>query len=232
MDLKPRISIITPTTFSRSNLLPLLVNSVISQTYPHELLEWVVVGDNDPRTREEFCRIFKDMPSITCNYYECDILDNIGRKRNFACNLAKSRIIANMDSDDFYQKSYLEYSIETMKEKKVTLVGSRDMLVFYPLFHGKMTFIRGMWAHEASIVCTKKHWSTHRYNEVRKGEGVNLVKDKFFNEVDIRKVMICFAHSGNSCKKDSLLDATEVPISEDMRLMLMEMYSMCKVVNS
>lgn len=229
MDNKPRISIITPTTFSRSKFLPLLVNNVLSQSYPHELLEWVVVGDKDPRTKDDFLKIFQDIRVINCKYYECDIMDNIGRKRNFACNLAKSKIFANMDSDDFYQRSYLEYSIETMKEHRVNLVGSRDMLVFYPLIGGKMTIVRGIRAHEASMVYRKSHWAKHKYGNVKHAEGVNmLVRGTFFNEVDIRKIMICFAHDENTFKKDSLIDSTEVPISDDMRLMIMKMYSMCE----
>ena len=227
MDTKPRISIITPTTFERSNFLPLLVNNVISQTYPHELIEWVVVGDKDPRTKGEFSEIFKSIPYITCKYYECDILDNVGKKRNYSCSLATNKIFANMDSDDFYQRSYLEYSVNTMKEQKVNLVGSRDMLIFYPNVNGKMTMVRGHSAHEATLVCTKKHWVQNKYGNIPKGEGLNMVKGKFYNELDIRKVMICFAHGANTYSKDSLLDATEVPISEDMRLMIMEMYSMC-----
>ena len=233
MDNKPRISIITPTTLSRSKFLPLLVNNVLSQNYPHELLEWVVVGDMDPRTKDIFLKIFEDIKLITCKYYECDIMDNIGRKRNFACSLAKSKIFANMDSDDFYQRSYLEYSIKTMKEHKVSLVGARDMLIFYPDIGGKMTFVRGVRAHEASMVYRKSHWAKYKYANVKNAEGVNLlIRGTYFNEVDIRQIMICFAHGDNTFNKDSLKDSTEVSISDDMREMIMKMYSTCESKNN
>lgn len=224
----PRVSIITPTTYSRSNFIPLLVNNVVSQTYPHDCLEWVVVGDLDRRTKEEFQTVFRNIKNTKCNYYECDILDDIGRKRNFACSVAKNKIFANMDSDDFYQKSYIEYSVKTMKSSKVNLVGSRDMLVFYPLVGGKMTMVRGSSAHEASIVCTKKHWAVHKYGNTSTGEGANMIQGCYENNLDIRKIMVCFAHDSNTFSKDSLLGATSVDVPDDMRLMLTSVYSMCK----
>jgi len=44
--------------------------------------------------------------------------------------------------------------------------------------------------------------------------------------------MICFAHGDNTFNKDSLKDSTEVSIPDDMREMIMKMYSTCESKNN
>lgn len=220
----PRVSIVVPTTFSRARFASLLKRNVTCQTYPHNLIDLVVVGDTDPRTRQVYAEVFSDVP-IACTYHECDITDNIGKKRNFACGKATARILASMDDDDFYHSSYLEYAIGTMKERKVNLVACRDMVVFFPLFSGKMTMVRGGTGHEATFVCTKKHFKMYGYAPVPVGEGSRMIAGKSYNELDIRKVMICFSHSSNTYDKRELLKAPVVDIPEDLRQKLLAIWA-------
>ena len=227
MASRPRVSVIIPTTFSRAKFVPLLRRNILCQTYPHELLEVVVAGDTDTRTRQMFAEFFAGLPNIACAYFECDITGNIGRKRNFACGKAKHKILASMDSDDFYHSSYLEYAVRTMKQKKVSMVACRDMVVFFPLVSGKMTMVRGGTGHEATFVCTKQHWKTHKYAPTSVGEGVRMISGRFFNELDIKQVMICFSHESNTYDKRELLRAPEVHISDALRQSLMTVWSAC-----
>jgi len=133
----PRVSVIVPTTFSRARFARLVARNITCQTYPHNLLELVVVGDTDTRTRELYTQVFADMPDIKCKYYACDITQNIGKKRNFACEKATTKTIACIDDDDCYQKCYIEYAVQTMAEQRVNMVACRDMVVFYPLHEGR-----------------------------------------------------------------------------------------------
>jgi len=221
------VSIITPTTVSRANFAALLTRNVLCQTYPRHLLELVVVGDTDPRTREVYQGVFAQLPGVSCKYYECPITDNIGRKRTFACGKASSKILASLDDDDMYHKWYIEYAVKTMRERKVNMVACRDMLVFFPLKGGKMTMVRGSTGHEATFVFTKRHWKTHQFAQTSTGEGASMIAGSYFNKLDIRKVMVCFSHDSNTYDKTPLLRAPTVDIPDDLRQTLMALWSQC-----
>ncbi|MEP3682047.1 MAG: glycosyltransferase family A protein, partial [Ekhidna sp.] len=105
-----------------------MIKNLQNQTYPHECLEWVVVGDENPETEESFLKVFKQLPTIRCKYFKCDISNGTGSKRNFAVSCASSKILINLDDDDFYNKTYIAYSVSQMKEHRVPLAGCRDML--------------------------------------------------------------------------------------------------------
>lgn len=197
-----------------------------SQTYPHELLEWVVIGDSDEVTAAMFCKAFDEIPSVVCRYFPCDIEGDLGKKRNFACSHSNHKILASMDDDDVYHKDYLKYSVEEMSRRGVNLVGCRDMLVFFPLFGGKITFVRGSVVHEATIVCRKKHWRKSKYTEnCMQGEGSSMATGSFFNEMDITRVMVCISHTSNTYDKTNLLGSTEVVIPNETRAKLLQLYS-------
>lgn len=221
----PRVSVVVPTTFSRARFARLVARNVSCQTYPHSLLELVVVGDADTRTQNLYTEIFRDLPDIKCKYYACDITNNIGKKRNFACGKAATKTIACLDDDDCYQKSYIEYAVRTMAERKVNMVACRDMVVFYPLHQGRMVMVRGSSGHEGTFVFKKQHWKEYKFAPKSTGEGITMIDGKFYNEMDIRRVMICFAHGSNTYDKSPLLNCPAVVIPEDLRRQLLELWA-------
>lgn len=225
MSKYPCVSVLTPTMKSRAKFIDLMLLNISSQTYPHDRIEWIVVGDKDESTKTVFLEAFSKIPSISCRYVRCDIEGDIGKKRNYACSLAKHKILASMDDDDVYNKNYLEYSVSEMNQRAVNMVGCRDMLVFFPLFDGKMTCVRGSLVHEATIVCRKQHWKKSKYSEnCMKGEGSKMVAGSYFNELDITRVMVCMAHTSNTYDKTKLLESTEVIIPEETRSSLLKLH--------
>ena len=225
MTTNPQVSVITPTMKSRTSFIELMLLNLSCQTYPHAQMEWVVVGDSDETTESVFVEAFQKIPTIACRYFACDIVGDIGKKRNFACSLSKHKILASMDDDDVYHKEYLKYSVSEMNKRGVNMVGCRDMLVFFPLFEGKMTCVRGSLVHEATIVCRKQHWKKSKYSEnCMQGEGSSMVVGSYFNELDITRVMVCMAHSANTYDKSKLLQSTEVVIPEETRKRLLRLY--------
>lgn len=225
MSKYPCVSVLTPTMKSRAKFIDLMLLNISSQTYPHDRIEWIVVGDKNESTKTVFLEAFSKIPSISCRYVRCDIEGDIGKKRNYACSLAKHKILASMDDDDVYNNNYLEYSVSEMNQRAVNMVGCRDMLVFFPLFDGKMTCVRGSLVHEATIVCRKRHWKKSKYSEnCMKGEGSKMVAGSYFNELDITRVMVCMAHTSNTYDKTKLLESTEVVIPEETRTSLLKLH--------
>lgn len=205
----PKVSILTLTTYSRDKFIPNIIQNVLKQDYPHELIEWLVIGDKDEFTIKKFKDEFSKINLIKCKYIQCEISGDIGKKRNFACKNASHKILVNMDSDDFYQPSYISYSVETLRTKKVGITGCRDMLIFYPKIR-KMVMIRGSKIHEATMVFTINHWKSFKFSSGMKAEGKTMVQGSYFNEMDIRKCMICLAHDSNSFDKTQFIDKPEV----------------------
>lgn len=220
----PGVTILTPVTFERTEFIDLMVSNVKSQTYPHNLIEWLVVGDSNPLTRETFEAAFEELPDIECKYVKCDIVGDIGKKRNFSSSKASYDIMANMDSDDIYNKAYLSYSVKELRDRGVGIVGCRDLIIFFPTEERRLVYIYGSSIHDGTMVYTRKHWRTFKYNSGMKAEGAGLVKGKFFNEMDIKKVMICVAHSGNTFNKNCFLEKTsEIEMTEEQKSSMMNM---------
>lgn len=208
---------------SRIKFKYLLVNNVVSQTYPHEKLELLIVGDNDAETRESFEGISRLFTGIRFTYVSCGILDNIGEKRNFCCTKASHNVIAMMDDDDIYSKDYIRHSVSEMRRLGVDIVGCRDMIITWPDLDFETRHVRGSSIHEGTMVFRRRHWKKYGFNETRTGEGVKMVAGSFHKEIDIRRVMICVAHDSNTFDKTSLLrDGSPIEISREKKCCLRE----------
>lgn len=224
----PMISVITPTTKNRMKFIELMLSNISSQDYPHNRLEWLVVGDDTELLEKTFLQAFEipKMKDINCRFIPCDISGDIGRKRNFACEQSRYDVFASMDDDDIYHPGYLTHSITEMNNLEVDMVGSRDMLVFYPLSGGVMRYVKGNNIHEATIVCRKSHWNCYKFKEGEVcGEGRSLVEGSYNNEMDVRKLMVCLSHESNTFDKSRLLlKCPPVLLREKHREGLMRIY--------
>lgn len=219
----PLVSIIVPTTNSRLKYIELFKRNIVSQTYPQSKLELVVVGDTEKDTKESYKTLFSELPEIRCRYFSCDILNNIGAKRNFSCSKASYKILVMMDDDDIYNREYIQHSVQEMNRLRVDIVGCRDMLITWPSLDFETRYIKGKSIHEGTMVFRKRHWKSFKFNESRTGEGLQMVNGNFFNEIDIRKVMICVAHSENTYDKTGILSTgVEIQLEDQKKNNLRE----------
>ena len=113
-----------------------------------------------------------------------------------------------MDSDDLYFKTYLKKSIEVMKQKKVSLVGSNNMLIIYPKYENKLIMLETdskRQIHENTMVFTKNHFKmTKGFLSTFQAEGVKLI-DGFEKQVglmNIFDILIQISHDNNVYPKD------------------------------
>lgn len=207
-EVLPCVSIIVPTMVSRTKFIHLVTRNVISQTYPSDKIEVLVVGDEDPNTR----RIFEDVSSVfegrRFRYISCGIANNIGKKRNFCCEKASHKIIAMMDDDDLYNREYIEHSVMELRRLKKGIVGCKDMIITWPSLDFETRYVKGKSIHEGTMVFRKCHWKRNRFKEVSTGEGVQMVRTddgSSYNDIDIRKIMLCVAHDSNTFDKTPIL---------------------------
>lgn len=204
----PCVSVIVPTTRSRSKFTHLVVKNLFSQTYPREKMEVLVVGDEDPITKKNFEEVSSVLEGMRFRYVDCDISGNIGKKRNFCCEKASHKIIAMMDDDDIYNREYIEHSVKELRRLKKGIVGCKDMIITWPSLNFETRYVKGSSIHEGTMVFRKSHWKRNMFKECNKGEGVQMVRmddGSSYNEIDIRKVMLCVAHDSNTFDKTPIL---------------------------
>jgi len=224
MDKLPSVSILTPLTHDRLKFLDMMISNILTQDYPHDLIEWVVVGDTVEETKTIFENIFKKMGVIKCKFFPCDIMKDIGKKRNECVKHASHKILANMDSDDIYHKTFLSYSINELRNRKCGIVGCRDLMILFPKLE-KMIYIQGSSLHEGTSVFKRNHWKSFKYREgVKFAEGHDIARGgNVYNELDIRKMMICISHDTNTFSKSRFSDYPEVEIPKDNLKKLLDM---------
>jgi glycosyltransferase involved in cell wall biosynthesis len=93
------ISIITPTR-NRERFLRNLESMVSAQTYPN--IEWIIYDDS--RVPSGY---FSSLKDTAIRYLYSSLPVSIGEKRNRMVELARGKIIAHFDDDDYYSADYL-----------------------------------------------------------------------------------------------------------------------------
>ena len=219
------ISILTP-TYNRHKFLPLYIMNLQTIDYPKELLEVVIDDDGADAFIKDLDAFKNAIAPIKVNYMRYKNRRSIGEKRN---NLVKRssqshKVVVYMDDDDIYHPSYIRYSFNQLRLNKARLVGSNQMIFLYPEDNFKITGIRcekKYQAHEATMMMTKRyHRSMGGFAKSSQGEGAKIIqdRDKDVFMTDIRYIMICVAHDGNTIDKDIFKDKDDINNEEVMKL--------------
>jgi glycosyltransferase involved in cell wall biosynthesis len=151
--MMPSVSIITPTTKSREQFMPQLLQMVAMQDYPH--IEHVIVDDE----------------GLT-----------VGRKRNMACERATGDIILHMDSDDIYANDWVSRSVGALLVSNADMVGI-SQLYFRSLVDEKVykftyqTKSKKPWVAGATMCYWKRLWETWKFRDIVMGEDTMLIRD-------------------------------------------------------
>ena len=117
---RPTVTIITLLS-GRRKFLPLLKACVSAQTYPSECIEWVVIDDGD----EDLSALFNGPSEL---YIRCNKPLNIGRKRQYACDIASGEFLFFFDDDDLHFPHRIERCVEKLQKLGARMVaGNTEM---------------------------------------------------------------------------------------------------------
>jgi glycosyltransferase involved in cell wall biosynthesis len=189
-------SIILP-TYNRKNFEKLIEFNIKSQTYK-QIIE-VIIGDDGLDSQ----RLELTIP-YPIVYIRCERM-SIGEKRNLLAEKAKGEFIAHMDSDDLYFPSYIESSIQLMKDKKKNATGTSDMMFLFKDGHsGCMRNLLLSMANEATLVYKKSFWEQGKFSTAQTNEGISFLKDRHWEvgHSSIQSLMICLCHQENTVDKN------------------------------
>lgn len=217
--MSKKISILTP-TYDRRKFLPIMIENIMSQTYPKHLLEWVICDSYSVEGVEAEPLFMNDkvlnevrkQTGVEINYKYFHKRMTIGEKRNWMVKNAKYDILICMDSDDIYLPTYIQYSLDMLIKNKVGLCGSPQMLFIYPNHDYKTSFINCpaiRQIHEATMCFTRKHFrKMGGFSKIGNGEGSKMIDgcyEKDFYKTEVDKQMICICHKDNTCNKDKFM---------------------------
>ena len=215
-DEYPCISILTP-LYNRNKWLPMMICNLVNFDYDKNKLEWFILdskdGDEDVKLiPNDFARenIERMIHPIKLKYQYINRKMTIAEKRTYLSKNMTHPYFANMDSDDIYMECFLKYGIHMLKEHKVGLCGSPQMIFVYPHLDYRITAIQceaKRQMHEATMMGTKKYlkqMSFYSRND-EKGEGASLIDGNEMNVVktECSLCMICVCHNTNTCNKDA-----------------------------
>ena len=188
------VSIIIP-TFNRTKFSDLISLNIKQQDYPF-IKEIIIADDGDDNER-----LVLDVP-YTVLYYKVPRC-SIGEKRNFLTSKATGDYICNMDTDDFYNPSYISTSIFNLIKSGKKVSGSSDMLLLHDGKTYKQRCIYLDLLNEATLVFTKEYATTHKFSNAMSSEGKGFLTGSLADiyETPIEDIMICLAHKNNTVNK-------------------------------
>ena len=129
---KPFVSVCTP-TYNRRRFLPFLIKCFQLQTYPKQLMEWIIIDDGEDCVKDIF-----EAPSIEpetkkcIKYFRVEKKMKLGRKRNFMHEKCKGDIIVYMDDDDYYPPDRVNHAVNRLRgQPRAKAAGSSLIYIYF-----------------------------------------------------------------------------------------------------
>ena len=224
----PSLSLCMPVS-GRREFKRLIISNLHRLDYPKNKIEFIIDCDGTDEERknniilndEELQNFKLAVSPIDVTYKLYEGKKSIGEKRNRCVKLAKHKIIAFLDSDDYYLENYLKHSINLLKEKNLGLVGSNQMIfLFAPKNFEDKWMLTGIQCkdkrmiHEACMVFTKKHWKAMGgFQKNSQGEGTAMIdnmNEKTIGLTSIENIMVCITHPGNTITKERFRESEKI----------------------
>ena len=203
---KPFVSVCTP-TYNRRKFIPYLIKSFKEQTYPKELLEWIIIDDGEESVQDLF-------EGVECvKYFRYEEKLKLGYKRNLMHKKCKGEIIVYMDDDDYYPPDRITHSVRKLtSNKKVLIAGSSKVYIYFKnrnkMFqfgpYGQNHATAGTFAFKKELLTITKY-----NDDADLAEEREFLKEYTIPMVQLNaeKTILVFAHESNTFDKNKLLVA-------------------------
>ena len=201
---KPFVSVCTP-TYNRRIFIPNLIKCFQSQTYPKELMEWIIIDDGEDSVED----LFKDVECVKYFRYEEKI--KLGRKRNLMHEKSKGEIIVYMDDDDYYPPERVNHAVNRLRgNPRALAVGSSVVYIYFndldKIFqfgpYGPTHATAGTFAFKRELLqqtCYDDNAEMAEEKKFLKNYTIPLI------QLDPKKSILVFAHQYNTFDKRKLL---------------------------
>ena len=195
---KQLVSCIMP-TYNRRKFVPLAIEQFLAQDYSDK--ELIIIDDGKDR-------IMDLVPTAeNIRYYYFEKRQNVGLKRNRACELANGTLIAHWDDDDWCHSRRISVQVALLENIQTDLVG-----VARPYYYDMRTktafqykgIPNGKWV---TYLMYRKHlWQKSRYCSSRVGEDtrfISKIDKKRIHAMKDEEIGVCVIHGENVCPKQT-----------------------------
>ncbi|QPN67386.1 glycosyltransferase family 25 protein [Synechococcus sp. CBW1006] len=194
----PRVSLCT-VTHGPAGLLPLLQQQILTQTYPHELLEWVIVDNSDDSTQA-----FQPDPhqGLTIRYERLKQRLPLGQVRNLSHGFCSGEIIVVMNDTDYYPTGRVAHAVQRLSGGDGLMAGCNQLPVLFlperelwlagPFGNNQAT--AATWAFKRELLL-----QTRCSDSVTSGEEKSFLKDFTLPLVllDPDHTILCISHNNH-----------------------------------
>jgi len=201
---KPTVSICTP-TYDRRSFIPTLIHNFKKQTYPMELMEWIVVDDGTDPVGD----LFKGVPNVKYFYNETKM--KLGEKRNYMHKKTKGDIIIYMDDDDYYPPDRVNHAVNRLRSQPTALCAASSRLFIY-YKHIQKIYQFGPYGPNHGTAGTFA-FRKELLEQTKYDDDADFAEEKKFLknytipmvQLDPFKTILCFNHDHNTVDKRRLL---------------------------
>jgi glycosyltransferase involved in cell wall biosynthesis len=199
-----RVSVCTP-TFNRRPFIPYMIKCFEHQTYPKDLMEWVIVDDGTDSVAD----LVAHLPGV--KYVRLETKIPLGQKRNLMHSNSTGEIIVYMDDDDYYPPERVAHAVHMLQTHPKALCAGSSILHTYFRHLGRIVEFgpygpnhatAGTFAFKRALLADtayEDHASLAEEKAFLKNYTVPFV------QLDPRKTILVFSHEHNTFDKRTLL---------------------------
>ena len=205
---RPRVSLCTP-TFNRRPFIQAMVQGILQQKYPKQLMEWIIVDDGTDKIGD----LVKDIPFV--KYISVDEKMLLGKKRNFMheqCTFKEDdAIVVYIDDDDYYPPERVSHAVDKLVHSKAECAGSSELYLWFNDLekmykvgpYGPMHATAGTFAFKRSLLKTCSYEEDAVLSEER-----HFLKDYTIPmvQLDPKKTILVVCHSQNTFDKHRVIE--------------------------
>ena len=203
----PAVSILTP-TYNRRQFLPALVTCYMSQDFPLDKMEWIILDDGEDCVEDFFAAAAKSIPNVRYIRHPTKLL--IGAKRNRLNKEARAPILIAMDDDDYYSPDRVKHVVTSFnRNPAIELAGCSELYLYYTDIRKiyKLGPYHANHATNGTMAWRRSYALSHTYDET-----VSHAEEKSFLEnyrhpmiqLDPFKTMLVISHGSNTFDKKGL----------------------------
>jgi glycosyltransferase involved in cell wall biosynthesis len=194
------VSVIT-STHNRARFIPRLIEMYMAQTYPQELMEWIIFDDG----QEDTDHLFLNADLTNVRYIKKASKLPMGMKLNMLKNAAVGDITVVMDDDDYYPPERVASVVRAFQENpEINLAGCS--LVYTYFTDTDEVYALGPYHDRHALNCTLAWRSTYtgRYDDAEPC----AVESAFLNgftqpmvQLDPRQTILHIVHGSNTFRE-------------------------------
>jgi glycosyltransferase involved in cell wall biosynthesis len=195
----PPVTCVMPTS-NRRRYVPHAVDCFLRQDYPD--LELLVVDDGADEVADL-------MPADRrVRYVRLPCRQQIGAKRNTACDLAAGAVIVHWDDDDWSADNRVSEQVTALVASGADLCGQSRVLFYEPVANRAWEYRYPAdarpWVHGATLCYTKAFWRRNPFPDIRLGEDTRFVwagRPQQVIALDDRRLYVGTIHGANTSPK-------------------------------